>query len=928
MEVFSPAMASYLRENRRAHRFRPDLSATHTRHRKNFSMRRYTSPLAAAAPTYFESLQARYRAQPQSVDESWQAVFRLLDDLDAAASPSPAATGSARRDVGVALVEALRARGHLLARLDPLADEASAEPLSGPTLAAALTAHLAGSDAGGLDQLSDLYLGGLALETGHIDDAMVRRALVDRFEQRPALPAPDARRAALDLLVRAEIFERFLSVKTPTKKRFGAEGAETVVPLLARIIERAAAGGIRDVVIGTMHRGRLNLMANVLREPAAELLHKFKGGHPFPIDAPCAADVPYHLGFAATLLAAGREVGVTLCPNPSHLEAVNPVALGRTRARQDLAERAGQDPANTLAIILHTDASVIGQGSVSEIIQLGGLDAFTTRGTIHVVINNQIGFTTNPSEARTSRHCTGLWKAVDSAILHVNGNDPDAALAAADIAVDFRRATGRDAVIDLVCYRRNGHNEIDEPRFTQPVLYRRIDVLPPVAALYGARLAAEGVAEPARAETLREAYWQELQDAYAASADHRINRSAFPEDRWSPYRPDASAAEPVTGIAEADLKALLAQLGTAPKGFTIDPKMQRVLNQRLEAAEKGANWAVAESLAFATLLKEGTDVRLVGQDVVRGAFSHRHFTVADMIDGRIANALQLLGGSVGRFDAVNSPLAEHGVLGFEYGYSLERPDALVIWEAQFGDFANCAQVVVDQFITSGEEKWMQPSGLVVLLPHGLEGQGPEHSSARVERLLQMCAKDNIRVANPSTPANYFHLLRRQMLGRQRKPLFVTSPKTLLRLPDAISPLSAFAPGEAFRPVLASKPQGPARRVLISTGKLAYELEAERSRLGADDVAVLRLEQLYPFPADALREQLAGWPGCTVLWVQEEPANMGAWTFVDQALEPVLAGCGLARARLVARPASPSPAGSFHDHHLRDQQELVARAFES
>ncbi|MEP9347792.1 2-oxoglutarate dehydrogenase E1 component [Xanthobacter sp. KR7-225] len=892
-------------------------------------MRRYTSPLAAATPTYFETLQARYRAAPQSVDESWQAVFRLLDELEASATPAPAPRAADRpgTDEGRLIAEALRTHGHLLANLDPLAAERPTARLSPAELTTTLTAHLAGAETAPLGRLEALYLGALAVETGHIDDAEVRRWLVARFENRPFLPAVESRLAALDLLVRAETFERFLGVKMPTKKRFGAEGAEVVVPLLARILERAAQNGVSEVVIGTMHRGRLNLMANVLGEPAVELLHKFKGGHPFPIDGPRDADVPYHLGLTAALPLAGRDVNVTLCANPSHLEAVNPVALGRARARQDLAERAGRDPRDTLAIILHTDASVIGQGGVSEIIQLGGLEAFTTRGTIHVVINNQIGFTTNPSEARTSRYCTGLWKAVDSAILHVNGNEPDAALGAADIAVDFRSATGRDAVIDLVCYRRNGHNEIDEPRFTQPVLYRRIDALPSVASLYGERLVAEGVADAERARSLRETYWQGLQDAYAASGDHRINRSAFPKDRWEPYRPGGAVAVPATGVTEADLKALLKQLSTVPPNFAVDPKMQRILNQRFEAAEKGANWAVAESLAFATLLKEGTDVRLVGQDVVRGAFSHRHFTVADATDGRTVNALRDLGGPVGRFDVVNSPLAEFGVLGFEYGYSLERPDALVIWEAQFGDFANCAQVIVDQFITSGEEKWMQPSGLVVLLPHGLEGQGPEHSSARVERLLQMCAKDNIRVANPSTPANFFHLLRRQVLDRRRKPLFVTSPKTLLRLPEAISPLSAFAPGEAFRPIIASRPAGTVRRALICTGKLAYELEAERARLGVDDVAVLRLEQLYPFPAEELRELLAGWHGCTVQWVQEEPANMGAWTHVDQALEPILAGCGLARARLVARPASPSPAGSFHDFHQRDQQALVKRAFE-
>lgn len=881
-------------------------------------MRRRTSPLQAAGPEYFEHLYSSFRADPLSVDESWQAVFRLVDEVGLAAS----GRGAAAADVA----GLFRRDGHLIAALDPFRFD-GALSLSPAQPQASAFAGLDLDDPA-LAGLRDAYTGTLTIETGHIDDPALRSWLADRLERAASAPEADVRRNALIQLVRAETFERFLGTKAPTKKRFGAEGAEAVVPLLHRILERAAALGVDDVVIASMHRGRLNLMVNTLQLAPVEMLHAFAGKHPFPLDGDRAADVPYHLGIEAVLNLAGRAVRVSLCPNPSHLEAVNPVGIGRVRARQDVASRSGGDAARTLGIVLHTDASVIGQGSVSEVVQLGQLQAYGTCGTIHIVINNQIGFTTNPSEARSSRYCTGTWKAVDSAILHVNGSDADAVLRAADIAVEFRDAHRRDAVIDLVCYRRNGHNELDEPTFTQPLLYRAIEEAVSVTARYGAKLVAERVGDVELIEREREGYWNTLQDAYAAADGYRINRSGFPNGRWAPYV--AAEADPgvETGLGEAELGMLLGALARVPPGFTPHPKIARVLRQREEALHSGLSWPIAEALAFASLVSNGTDVRLSGQDVARGAFSHRHYLLQDFETGASLNSIQAIAEAGALFDVVNSPLSENAVLGFEYGYSLERPDALVVWEAQFGDFSNCAQVVIDQFIVSGEEKWVQPSGLVLLLPHGLEGQGPEHSSARVERVLQLCAKNNIRVANPSTPANYFHLLRRQVLDKVRKPLFVTSPKTLLRLPQAVSPAVDFVPGSRFRPIILDASAARPRRVLLCTGKIAYALAAEREARGDRDVAIVRLEQIYPFPEKELAAVVELFRSAEFVWVQEEPANMGCWPWLDRRLETVLEAVGAreARVRVVARRESPSPAGSFHGDHDADQHALVVRAF--
>ncbi len=866
------------------------------------------SPFLSASTPYLDNLQDRHRTEPGSLSRDLRRIFSAMEELD-------------RRDAGNTAGsladEEIRARGHLVADLDPLH-------------------RTQGTDRDGRkprDRLRELYCGPLSLETAHIDDRDRRSLLRAAFEARPALPAPAARQRAFDLLVAAEEFEALLGTRYPTKKRFGIEGGEALIPLVDRLLQQAAAAAIEEVHVGTMHRGRLNLMANVFGVPLPRLFATFTGSHPFATDMPVPADVPYHLGHAGELRYGGRLLRLVLSPNPSHLEAVNPVVLGRARAAGDRRIEAGGERGKVLAILLHTDASVIGQGSVAETCQLAELAGFGVGGTIHVVVNNQIGFTTDQDEARSSRHCTGIWKSIDSPIFHVNGDEPDAALLAADLAVGARSAHGCDAVVDLVCYRRKGHNEIDEPRFTHPVLYRAIGAHEPVRQRYGTMLADASLVsadEQARAAgRWRGIYREEL----AAAAEYRPNADGLSEGIRAAYAPrghgvaDGRAID--TGIEPQRAERLIGRLATISETVAADDKVTRLVGQRRDAIEAGLNWALAEAVCFASLLTEGIRVRLSGQDVIRGAFSHRHFAVTDVNTGGRHISLNHLQPDQARFDIVNSPLSEHAVLGFEYGYSLDTPDGLVVWEAQFGDFANGAQIIVDQFICSGEEKWRQRSGLVMLLPHGLEGQGPEHSSARLERFLQIAARDNIQIANPSTPANYFHLLRRQVLASRRKPLIVMSPKTLLRLPAAVSPLADFASGTRFRPVIASRvPDGPVERVLLCTGKIAYELERRRDATGADRTAILRLDQLYPLPAQDLVDLFKCWPEAEYRWVQEEPENFGAWSHLDRRLEKLLVEAGARRPRLacVARPEAASPAGSFHAEHERDQAWIVEAAF--
>ncbi|HWT99470.1 MAG TPA: 2-oxoglutarate dehydrogenase E1 component [Terriglobales bacterium] len=879
------------------------------------------SPFGAVSALYIESLEAQYWRDPASIDPGWRHVFDVLRDLDAT---QPLRGTSSRLS---ALVHWFRRNGHLHARINPLVNplaSVDAAPdmeelwtfIEGELEAidrAAVRFQTGGTD---IELLRQCYADGLAIEAAHIDDAKLTQWLFSRFEEMP-VPDAEARKRALRLVVAADEFEAFMAVKFSAKKRFGIEGGELVLPVLDRIIGEAVKDGVTDIVIGTMHRGRLNLLGNVLGKDLRELFAEFKGLHPFPADMRLPADVPYHLGLDHQYGVNGHAVRMTICANPSHLEAVNPVALGLARARQDRFE----DRRRVLPIILHTDASVAAQGVVAECLQLAGPAGFSVGGTVHIVINNQIGFTTEPDEARTSRYCTGPWKAIDSLILHVNGDRLDAGLKAADLAVAFRQSQNRDAVIDINCYRRGGHNEIDEPRFTQPLLYKRIDNHPTLAMRACDEAIGNDLVSSAEVDERRMETKAALQNAFAEAGNYRPN-AAFTNN------PPANAEQRrqfETGIDHDRLQLLLTGLAKVPTGFSLEPKIDKILRQRAIAAETGIGWPLAEALALGSILLDGTGIRFTGQDIVRGAFSHRHFAISDIETGERHLSLNHLARAQAQLEVINSPLSEYGVLGFEYGYSLERPDRLVMWEAQFGDFANGAQIILDQFIFSGRAKWDHRSALVVLLPHGLEGQGPEHSSARPERLLQMAANDHVEIAHPSTPANYFHLLRRQVGRVDPKPLFILSAKSLLRHPAAISTIDDFAPGTAFRPVIAAN--APKRHAILCSGKIAYELERAAAQSGQDDVGVIRLEMLYPFPATELAEVLCRWRPTQVTWVQEEPVNMGAWNYLDRKLEKALSGAGLAglQVRCIARPESSSPAGSFHIRHDADQQELIAQA---
>lgn len=870
-----------------------------------------SSALGLTSVDYLESMQAQFHQDPASLDPGWRYIFELASELGAD-------DGSAS---ALRVEEFLRTRGHLHADLDPLRP-----PLA--QLHDALRACRERERPPPREQaLIEAYTGHLTVEMGHIDDGAVVDWVTRALEVEPQRPSDEDRRAALALLVRAEEFERFLYLRFPGKKKFGAEGAETLLLALERILRRAAACGIEEVVIGSMHRGRMNMLATVLQKDLGTLFAEFKGRHPFMDPDGSCADVPYHLGLENTLRYGDRDVKVVLLPNPSHLEAIHPVVPGRVRARQDL--RLHADRSKVLGIVLHTDAAVIGQGVVSESLQLSGVEGFATAGTLHLVVNNQLGFTTEPNEARTSRYCTGAWRALDSPVLHVNGDEPDAVVRATEIALDFRQSFGRDVVIDLVVYRRNGHNEMDEPRFTQPMLYRQIEAREPVASSYGKKLVAEGTVDPEWMQQARASAKQVLDAGYQLAESTHPKSDGYPQGEWQGRCSTSVAdADLDTGVSSASLQDLLSGLARVPGSVVIGTKLRTLVEER-RGTERGVMWATAEALAFASLLSTGTPVRFTGQDIIRGAFSQRHFALTDTVTGERHLSLASLTPTQARFSSYNSPLSEYATLGFEYGYSLAAPQTLVVWEAQFGDFANGAQIMIDQFIVSGEAKWRQPSGLVMLLPHGLEGQGPEHSSCRIERYLQLAAGGNIMVANPSTPANYFHLLRRQVLDLGRRPLIVVAPKTLLRLPAAVSQLHEFESGNRFEPIIVRNAPVSPRKIIFCSGKLAYELEAAAARNAQGDVMVVRLEQLYPMPAEELSRILrcSAAKNALLVWAQEEPANMGAWSWYDRRLEDLAAAAGHPHPRFAycGRSESASPAGSFHGDHAADQADIVQRA---
>ena len=924
---------------------------------------------------YARALLDEYLENPEAVPSEWRALFesgdsslvqthpgiaRLLELLPQQAPPAtrdgngapaaPAAQAASDETLlgavaaAMSLVKAHRTHGHLAARLDPLGSEPVGDPALEPLRlepkltpelqarvpAAMLRVAVPGETlADVLPKLAETYCGTIAYELEHLSSHEERvwlRQAIESSRYRQAL-TQDEQRALYRRLCQVEGMERFLRKRFLGQKQFSLEGLDVMIPMLDETIELAAEAGAHEVVMGMAHRGRLNVLAHTIGMPYEQILREFEGER--TLDAVAAdpeggtGDVKYHLGAHGTRSTANGTVGVRIVSNPSHLEAVNPVVEGRTRAEQtDRSTRAGvHDPSVALPVLLHGDAAFAGQGVVAETFNLQALAGYSTGGTLHLITNNQIGFTTDPSQGRSTRYSSDLAKGFDVPIIHVNADDPEAALAAVRLSMAYRRRFGQDVVIDLVGYRRFGHNEQDEAAYTQPLQAAEIAQHPSVRELYEAVLIEQGVITREEAEQMISEIEAELRAAHdrlKASFEEQVQGDAVPV-------PASGAGDVVTSVPAAKLSELNEQLLHWPSEFEPHPKLVKQLERRRVAmAEGGIDWGHAESLAYASLLVEGIPIRLTGQDTERGTFAQRHLVLHDHRTNETYTPMQNLDDASASFEVFNSPLSEYACMGFEYGYSAAAPEALVLWEAQYGDFSNGAQIVIDQFISSGLSKWRETSRLTLLLPHGYEGNGPEHSSARLERFLQLGAQENLRVANCTTAAQYFHLLRRQALDPVARPLVVMTPKGLLRLKDASSQLSDLADG-AFRPVLddAGADKHAVRRLVLCSGKVYFDIVGHETRAGATSVAVARVEQLYPFPSDSLREVVASYPALDeVVWAQEEPQNMGPWRSIRHRLEEAAGGVKL---RYVGRPWRASPSEGYPTAHLIEQDRIARRA---
>jgi 2-oxoglutarate dehydrogenase E1 component len=902
-----------------------------------------------ANAAYIEEQYARYLADPRSVPEEWALFFAGFELAGRAPAPAAAAEpGDAGPAPGAphgglfGLIHQYRVFGHLAAHLDPLSEPPEPPAVLDPrTLgfsesdfdaAADPRPFWKGTPTGTLRELiaalRDTYCGSLGVEFMWITDEDRRAWLQEQMESvrnRPALPAEE-RLAILRRLLQADAFEEFLQARYVGQKRFSLEGAATLIPMLDALIEAAGASGVEQIVIGMPHRGRLNVLANVLGKPLETMFSEFETTFA-PEDSYGHGDVKYHLGYAgARTTARGVTVHLDLRYNPSHLEFVNPVVMGSLHARQDMSGDRARE--RGIPLLMHGDAAFAGEGIVPEALTMGQLPVYATGGTLHLIINNQVGFTTSPADMRVSRYPTDIAKAVDAPVFHVNGDDPEAAVHAMRLALAYRAAFKRDVFVDLVCYRKHGHNELDDPTFTQPVMYRTIAAHKPAARRYADTLVAEGVLDEPALQQMEAGITGTLQDAHRRARAEAAPEGPHPlRGAWAGlgWAGDDWSAE--TAVPREALERVLAGISRLPQTFVPHRRIARLISEREEMfREDRIDWGLGESLAYGSLLLEGRNVRLSGQDTARGTFSHRHAALFDNATGTRYVPLQHLAIGQGVFTVIDTPLNEAACLGFEYGYSTADPYTLVLWEAQFGDFANVAQVVIDQFVASGESKWQRMSGLTLLLPHGYEGQGPEHSSARLERFLELCANGNIQVCNLTTPAQLFHALRRQLHRTFRKPLVIMSPKSLLRHKQAVSAVPDFTHGN-FRCVIDDEalPDPLAvRRVLLVSGKFYYTLREARETRNVSGAALVRVEQLYPFPRAELAQVFKRYPNARdIRWVQEEPANMGAWRCVRHRIESILPeGASL---RLVARKASPTPATGYYARHVAQEQALVDRA---
>ncbi len=883
------------------------------------------------------------KAQAAGVELSEREVFRATRDSVRA----------------IMMIRAYRMRGHYHARLDPLGiagyeAQDELDPASyGFTIEdwdrPIFIDNMLGLEFATIREMVGIlqrtYCSTIGIEFMHISNPAEKAWLQERIEGpgKEISFTLEGKKAILNKLVEAEGFERFLGLKYTGTKRFGLDGGEALLPALEQIIKRGGNLGVREIVIGMPHRGRLNVLAQVMGKPLRAIFHEFKGGSFNPDDVEGSGDVKYHLGASSDREFDGNKVHLSLTANPSHLEIVDPVVLGKVRAKQD--QYNDTERTMIMPLLLHGDAAFAGQGVVAECFGLSGLKGHRTGGSVHVIVNNQIGFTTNPRYARSSPYPSDVAKVVESPIFHVNGDDPEAVVYAAKVATEYRQMFHKPVVIDMFCYRRFGHNESDEPAFTQPRMYEVVRNHPTTLKIYADKLVGDGVVSDGDVEEMKDRWRKHLESEFEAGQSYRPNKADWLDGRWSKIKlasSDDESRRGQTGVEMDELRRVGARLTEVPEDFRVHRTISRFLATRRKMIETGTgiDWATGEALAFGSLLTEGYPVRLSGQDVERGTFSQRHSVIFDQETEERFIPLNHISGNQARYEVINSMLSEEAVLGFEYGYSLAEPMALTCWEAQFGDFVNGAQVVIDQFISSGERKWLRMCGLVMLLPHGYEGQGPEHSSARLERFLQMCAEDNMQVVNCTTPANYFHILRRQLKRDFRKPLVLMTPKSLLRHKRCVSDLADMAEGTTFHRVLKDDgetgrvgaaplaPNEKIRRVVACCGKVYYDLLEAREQRGVDDVYLLRVEQLYPFPSQSVASELKRFPNADLVWCQEEPANMGSWTFVQPYLEWALQQASMknARPRYVGRPAAASTATGLLSRHLQQLEAMLEEAF--
>ncbi|SFK50448.1 2-oxoglutarate dehydrogenase E1 component [Methylocapsa palsarum] len=900
---------------------------------------------------------------PPDAKEIGEKIKSRAAKAEASAPASSADLRRATRDSVRALmmIRAYRMRGHLHARLDPLElepprDHEELHPATYGFTEADYDRKIFIDNVLGLESASvremlpilrRTYCDTIGFEFMHMSDPAEKGWMQARIEGpgKEISFTREGKRAILYKLIEAEGFEKFLDIKYTGTKRFGLDGGEAIVPALEQIIKRGGALGVCDIVLGMAHRGRLNVLSQVMGKPHRAIFHEFKGGSYTPDEVEGSGDVKYHLGASSDRDFDNNKVHLSLTANPSHLEIVDPVVLGKVRAKQDqlgdVVERT-----RVLPLLIHGDAAFAGQGVIAECFGLSGLKGYRTGGSIHFIINNQIGFTTSPRFSRSSPYPSDTAKMIEAPIIHVNGDDPEAVVYAAKIAIEFRQKFHKPVVIDMFCYRRFGHNEGDEPSFTQPLMYKKIRSHKTTLEIYAEKLIAQGILTAGEVDKLRANWHHHLENAFEAGQAYHPNKADWLDGRWAGLKPALASGEDDrrgrTGVERSRLTEIGLRLTTVPEGFNLHRTIARLIDNRRKMIEtgEGIDWSMAETLAFASLVDEGHPVRLSGQDSERGTFSQRHSVLTDQETEARYIPLNNIRDEQAHYEVINSMLSEEAVLGFEYGYSLSEPNALTVWEAQFGDFANGAQVLFDQFISSGERKWLRMSGLVCLLPHGYEGQGPEHSSARLERYLQLCAEDNMQVANCTTPANYFHVLRRQLKRDIRKPLILMTPKSLLRHKRAVSKLDDFVIGSSFHRLLRDDAErglgteiklvedSRMRVVVLCSGKVYYDIFEEREKRGADDVYILRVEQLYPMPLKNLVVLLSRFKNANVVWCQEESKNMGAWTFVEPYLEWALgqAGGKSKRPRYAGRPASASPATGLMSKHLAQLKTFLDEVF--